>query len=261
MTASKDRQVLARPPIVEVALGVQFAPLQALAPLHIGRLWDRAYREAFPHWDVRPLLSRWVETFPAVPPRLGFRLTEQPKPARVWLLNQDRTELIQVQPDRLVYNWRREGPDQPYPRFQPIRDRFVQVFEALNGFAKEDLQQAVKPDHAELVKLNRIYDVTTLPEAVTTGGALPPRAEGLVEGRSCAFQLAKLSPDGKFLGRLYVIGEERTDDDGKAHVHLEFTARGPLPDRDPNKFFTLANDWINDAFQAWVDPKLIATWR
>jgi len=49
---------------------------------------------------------------------------------RVHFLNQQKTELLQVQRDRFLHNWRKVGSGDNYPRFE----RMIETFES--GFRK-----------------------------------------------------------------------------------------------------------------------------
>src|SRR5262245_26513290 len=98
------------PPVTEVSLGVQFRPLESLRVLHLGLLWQD-FRESFPNSEEHPPLPSVVETFgkPRAAPSISLELQELPSVPRVFFLNADQTELVQVQQDRLIRNWRQHG--------------------------------------------------------------------------------------------------------------------------------------------------------
>lgn len=66
-----------------------------------------------------------IERFGApAPAEVEVTFEEKPPVPRVWFLNAYRTELIQVQADRFVHNWRKLLRVEPYPCYEPSRERF-----------------------------------------------------------------------------------------------------------------------------------------
>jgi uncharacterized protein (TIGR04255 family) len=123
------------PPLVEVALGVQFKPLLGLRAIELGVLRDR-WREEYPTIQEQPPLPPTVETEPLSAPVV--QITVGPAlQSRLWFLSEDETELVQLQHDRLNVNWRRLSQDQTYPHYPAVRDRFVQRFRDLASIVSE----------------------------------------------------------------------------------------------------------------------------
>src|SRR5207249_8292565 len=101
-------QTCALPILTETALGVQFAPVEGWDIPHFGLFWHEI-RRRYPRFEVQPLLVSEVER-----PALEFKHPQPPSvelvsrpPVRCWFLNESNTELIQVQQDRFVHNWRK----------------------------------------------------------------------------------------------------------------------------------------------------------
>ena len=99
----------ANPPLAEVALSVQFEPLEQLRTAQIGLLWGE-FRQRFPVTEEHAPLDSVIERFgvsrtSVLEPRL--QMLETPPVPRVWFLNEAGTELIQVQQERFIHNWRR----------------------------------------------------------------------------------------------------------------------------------------------------------
>ena len=116
-----------KPPVVEVAVSLQFKPLESLRTPHFGLIWNLLREERFSqvedHGDIEPAFEEF-ETRPS--PRLGVRVQafdDAPPLPRVWLLNNERNELIQLQKDRLVVNWRQGVTEEPYPRYESLVPR------------------------------------------------------------------------------------------------------------------------------------------
>lgn len=120
------------PPVVEVALCVQFRPetvgLEAVAA------FASRVRDEFPSLETQPVLPPMVETFDLTPPPpqlWAFHLEPQASLPRFFFESKDRRELIQVQHDRVTLNWRDLWQNKEYPRYVYLRDRFKQVHDEL----------------------------------------------------------------------------------------------------------------------------------
>jgi len=73
------------------------------------------------------------------------------------MLNDAETELIQLQNDRFIRNWRRHhAPDVPYPSFEYLRPEFVSDYRLFLGFAREQNFPLIVPDQCEVSYFNRI---------------------------------------------------------------------------------------------------------
>lgn len=111
------------PPINEVVIATYFAPpLAALRSEHIGLLWQEI-RDDFP--SVRQRLP----TAPLVPLPIAPEDAEVFPMPRYWFIAGDSINLIQVQKDALMLNWRRQDMDYPgYTRVKPAFDKYYTVF-------------------------------------------------------------------------------------------------------------------------------------
>ena len=107
-----------KPPVIEVALSVQFAPLEEWGIPYFGLFWQKI-RAEFPDYSVQPPLASEIEPFdrPIVRREVQLMFTQQPD-ARCWYLTKDGHQLIQVQKDRFVCNWRKLDLDVNYPRYK-----------------------------------------------------------------------------------------------------------------------------------------------
>jgi uncharacterized protein (TIGR04255 family) len=75
---------------------------------------------------------------------------------RQWFLSESGNELVQVQPDRLLVNWRAGEPPEKYPRYRHMRSIFESRFTELAGFAKEQGFGDIDVVQAELSYINVI---------------------------------------------------------------------------------------------------------
>lgn len=160
MTANAISQSLPefdRPPVVEVAISVQFDELAKFQPAYYGMLWER-FRQQYPETDHQPPLGSVIELFDAKGVPHASLSVEPGMPAgRCWFLSADKLQLIQVQPDRFVVNWRKLDTDAIYPRYESLRDRFIRELEQFLDFVKQEHLGAFHPLQCELTYVNHLF--------------------------------------------------------------------------------------------------------
>ena len=157
MSASPPRGLPAfgRPPLVEVALSLQFKSLPGFTTAHTGLLWRR-YRDGFPLVEEHPRLEPAEEAFEsAQQPRVQISFGNKPPAPRVWFLSADRTSLIQVQNDRLVYNWRKANQQADYPRYEQVRSRFRKHVEVFAEFLVDADLGEISVNQCEITYVNQ----------------------------------------------------------------------------------------------------------
>lgn len=130
------------PPLNEVSIGLQFQPLERLKIPHFGLFWERIQK----HFPV-------VEHAPPIVGKSQESSEWFPLP-RVWFIDKSDTRLLQLQADRINFNWRfREGAD-PYPRFQTIAPQFFELLDTFGQFLAEADIGVISPTVAELTYVN-----------------------------------------------------------------------------------------------------------
>ncbi len=126
-----------RPPLVEVALGIEFSPVPGFGAVVLGRFADRLK-------DRYPV----VQEYPPLPPNPPIGLDDQngaglvvsmgAPSIRLWLLSQAQDQLLQVQRDRLILNWRAGTNSNSYPRYhETLRPAFAREYRDLLSFLKD----------------------------------------------------------------------------------------------------------------------------
>src|SRR6516165_10244436 len=91
-----------KPPVSEVALGIQFSSI--LNPVHLGRYYEKI-KSRFPHVQTQAPVPQVFETFGTAPivGQFGLPILMQ---SRMWFFSDDDNYLIQLQSDKLIVNWR-----------------------------------------------------------------------------------------------------------------------------------------------------------
>ena len=263
-----------RPPLVEVVLSVQFAELGGYRTLHAGLLWERKFREAYPEFSEHAPLDPVFETFGSrspAEPRFEIRQLAGPPVPRVWLINPDKTELIQIQADRFVHNWRKVGRAD-YPRYEHLKDRFFERLRQVEAFAESEGIGKIEPNQCEITYVNVIRveggaDVRTRPEAAL-------RCWSRVEADS-SDPLAKLPDmeDTRFSIRYVMESQERAPIGrllvsvapaiGEPALRLDLTARGAPSAASligVSDFLDLGRDTIVRTFTALTTPEMHKIW-
>jgi uncharacterized protein (TIGR04255 family) len=144
------------PPIDEVVLGIEFAPLADFTQAHMGVMWNEI-RADYPRTEDQPALidPAVLQSFPfqfspfGQRPGVGFR---------TWFISQDDQYVLQIQNDRLLHNWRRR-PGAEYPRFELLFDVFYEHFERFQRVVQELGLGPVVPKQIEVTYINWITDV------------------------------------------------------------------------------------------------------
>jgi len=102
------------PPVAETVLGVEFAQLPKFGAAHYGLYWA-TIKDRFPTHQVVPALDTFADEKPSRK-GISLQLLSHP-PFRCWFINREQTDLIQVQNDKFLYNWRKVVGSEAYPRF------------------------------------------------------------------------------------------------------------------------------------------------
>jgi uncharacterized protein (TIGR04255 family) len=137
-----------RPPLVEVALSVQFNRLESMRAVDLGLLWA-AFRDRYPHCEEMPPLEPIIES-----PGIQVEVLRGFVP-RLWLVDESGSGLVQVQADRFAYNWR-AAAGEAYPRYSEVRGRFQREFEVFRAFVAMHLKADIEPNLCEVAYVNII---------------------------------------------------------------------------------------------------------
>lgn len=259
-----------KPPVVEVALGVQFSPLSALRAAHMGLFWSQ-FRKDFPRTEDQPPLARAVERFdkPDLP---SFRIEPAPLTPRSWFLNKDGSQLVQVQQDRLVHNWRKVGANTPYPRYRQLRETFAENVRAFEKFVGTERLGEFKPDQCELTYIDHIEPGEAWKDFSQVDAVIRlwrPSETGMkilaLENVTLEINHLILGKDGKPAGRLHIrVTPVYRMSDHAPILNLEFVARGAPAGPGVDGilgFMDLAHDCALAAFTTLTTDAIQKSWR
>ena len=71
-------------------------------------LFYTTVKNTHPKTRYVPKLSKVVEAFPIQPTLPGLNFVTNPTPERIFFENNNRTKLIQLQSDRVGFNWKKQ---------------------------------------------------------------------------------------------------------------------------------------------------------
>jgi len=146
------------PPVSEVALAVEFSPLENWRSTHAGLYWS-LISNTYPQSETQPpppsQIEKYGEDFwvqPAV--RVEF---VNPDVSRFWFIADPPTKLIQIQRDRFVINWRQVKGDETYPRYsKEMRPRFEREWNEFKTFVSERKIGTVAVQQCEVTYRNEL---------------------------------------------------------------------------------------------------------
>lgn len=231
-----------RAPVTEVALSIQFAELAGFMAIHGGLLFQDL-RADYPRVAEHPPLEPVFENFDPISPSMAqFRLEAfgGPPPPRFWFEAPDGSYLLQVQRDRLVYNWRKRSEVQIYPRYHEIRVRFAREIERIGALLAHAGLGSLVPNQCEVTYINAItapgdVNLHAHPERAVRLWS-PPQPSGSqrreFEGAVLNARFLMRDELGTPCGRVYVnvmpsFMPSQTEPNSAARaLYLEVTARG-----------------------------------
>ena len=253
-----------RPPLVEVALSLQFEPLARLTTAHIGLLWQK-YRGQLPLIKEHPPLDPVLEDFgPPRPPQVEIAFANKPPMPRVWFLSEANTELIQIQNDRFIHNWRKAGKDTQYPRYEQVRDRFLKEVEVFAQFLDEERLGELSINQCEITYVNHIdYGPAAVDPSEVFANWTSLRASAfLPRPEDMLLRWRFRMPDQT--GRLHVMAQPAWDSNGRRIWTMNLMARGrPIEEglEGAFGFFDVGREWIVRGFTDLTSDSMHRHWE
>jgi uncharacterized protein (TIGR04255 family) len=189
--------------------------------------------------------------------------------ARFWFVDATSTQLVQLQVDRFIRNWRKGGPPyDAYPRYETLRPRFEQDWTVLLAFLE---REGLGPPEANMCEVTYINHVDLGAGWESLGEAhralrflkVQGQREALPEmPEAFSMNLRYLMPERR--GRLHVSAQpviRRSD--GRPVLQLTLTARGKPESpnlRDIAAWFDLGHQWVVHGFVDLTTPEMHETW-
>ncbi len=252
------------PPVVETVISVQFPELLGFRNAHFGTYWS-TIADKFPTPTDQARLPQVSENFPKryASQRPEFRVGSG-TPERVWFSSASETELIQVQPDRFLLNWRL-GEDNTYPSFEANVERFRSEFEAFQTFCERSGLETPAPQLCEVTYVNHIFpekgeSASGLFATVFAGVEWDLSDTFLPIPEAVTFNRVFVIPENA--GRLYAeasIAVLQDKPDQGDFVALRLTGRVLHKDEGPQDVagsLRLAHDWVVCGFACLTERRI-----
>ena len=221
------------PPVVETSLGIQFEGLEGFQSLHVASFWDRV-RDEFPRLEEHPPLEPAFETFGPRSAPLGapeFQIIKAPIQPRFMFVGKDDSELVQLQKDRLFFNWRKRPGAETYPRYSSIRPKLESLFQSLTDWARTQGLGEPRPTQCEAIYVNIIPLTTEVGKACGLSFVFPwlTGLMGTTEDGTFNFRRRLQNEAGESVARLYFKLQYGTDEESSRSARLDLHVRGHPP--------------------------------
>jgi uncharacterized protein (TIGR04255 family) len=207
-----------------------------------------------------------VEGLSGILPGPRLEVVESAPDPRYWLISEDDTEVIQVQPDFIALNWRRRDLAQlGYPGYDTLRPKFVDLISTL-GAGIEKLGGSLRLQRGEITYINVIRPNVVWTNHDNTHRLFDmPLPTGPYERAGFAYTRV-LERDKQFVGRLHVTLQPQVDwIKEQPLLTLIITARSTDFEATGNApflldFLDLGHDEIGRAFRDLATDEARAIW-
>lgn len=248
-----------RPPVVETVIGVQFEELTGFRAAHFGAYWDRIGRDRFPKITDQPRLPSTIEAFQRSLPNSLESIEFLPagSPGRVWFESAAGNELVQLQANRFLYNWKKSTQSEQYPSFEANREKFLTLWVEFRDFCSEMDIGKISPQLCEVTYFNDFppnpgESAIELFGRVFTGLTWKNEGNFLSKPERATFNRVYEIPDRR--GRLYVEAAIAVKvAESSELVRLTMTARMNCKSSTDGELFEeiqIAHDWVVKGFAA-----------
>lgn len=269
-----------KPPVAEVVLGVQFAPLTSMHVGHLGLLWDQ-FKSKFSRVEQQPRLPHVIERKgnpapPSLIPNISIMSSAELIP-RVWMHSADNTELIQVQTDRFLRNWRRyHNHTIPYPSYASSgRPGFEDDYKRFCEFATAQELGVPEVDQCEMTYINHVRPCGVWTEFSQMDKVFKGWSSGFPElmGTSantigCRVRQEVFDGEGRYVGHMFVEVDSGylpgSNDELTPVIQLQLIVRGrPLSDgiEGVMQFMDLAHNAIVKSFADVTTTEMHEVWE
>jgi len=234
--------------------------------------WEKI-RTKFPVVQEQQPIAPVIEVL-GLPPdqEAGMRveLLKVPPVPRCWFMNNEGSELLQVQQDRFISNWRKTPPGVDYPRYEHVREVFFDNFRFYEEFLGRERLGEIIPNQCEVTYVNHIHagEIWSKPGQlgkVFTVWAPTYSDEFLSEPEDVRFVIryAITDDNADMVGRLHISLEPKYSTDGNLVFVMVLTARGKPSASSAQgirDFFDLGRKWIVRGFTSITTQQMHDLW-
>jgi uncharacterized protein (TIGR04255 family) len=132
-------------PLTEVVAGVSFV-CPSFSTIDYGLFYEQI-RHAFPRVSTQPPIATTNETGQPV---------YVPSLPRIWFESEDQHELVQLQENKLVYNWKKFDGKGTYPHFAAVFAKFRDLLSQFSSMLERDQRGPLFEQQYEFSYINNI---------------------------------------------------------------------------------------------------------
>jgi uncharacterized protein (TIGR04255 family) len=267
----RDLPDFTNPPLNEVVLSIQFASLTGLRSAYIGLFWERI-RSEYPSVSEQAPIQAAYETFGIpnqVRPSVQIEMLMTPPLPRYWFERPNAPDLLQIQHDRILHNWRQQTDNsRVYPRYEAVKASLEREVAVFQKWLSEEGVGKIEPNQCEVTYINIIptgEDKHEHLERITPlwAGAFSASHSNALE-RAHVQTTFLFSVDDTPAGRVYVSFQPSIlPSDGSPIFRMEVTARGrPRGESlaDAISFLDLERDQVVRTFAAVTTQEMHKLW-
>ena len=240
------------PPIDEIICNVLFDPIANLRAGHLGLLWQK-FRPDFPGIEDQHLTNPIPDEY--------YNNPDTPPLPRVWFVHKDENELIQMQYNRFVHNWRKKRPDDIYPGYSVVIENFEKYLSCLEDFLSEERLGDITPAQYEITYIDNILEhegwetITDLEKVFPNFISLKSQNLPSTDIREFSWQILFGLPND--FGQLQLsIRNVRRLIDNRHLLRVEFRAVSNQPYKPMRGWFNLAHEFIFDLFSSLISDEI-----
>lgn len=237
-------------PIAEVVIGMQFD----------GKVFDNPYiynfyqdyKGQFPIIKENPALPSVIERIEGGAENKILQGFE----SRKFFINGNNSKLIQLQPDRLLFNWKRTTEQLEYPHFHAVLEEFMNIYTRLDA----DCDLDTKITQVEITYLDHIVLDNFQKTDFNPNGILDIIAfneETNINHLKFEIGIPKEELSGNI--KVNITSALRNQDKGKVLV-MENTCRGALGKLKKEEWFKKAHNELIDLFDSITSDNAKKVW-
>ena len=260
-----------RPPVVEVAISVQFDSPKLDGPQVMLR-WSEV-RDRFPKYQVAPPLPRSIERYDGPQtPEFEIQFGNTPVTPQLLMMTESSHEALQLQENRIGYTWRKLNREDVYPSYTDIREKFQEELNDFEAYLRRNGLSEFSPIQCELSYVDAILPEVGIWSSHSDLGKIIPSVEPrlndgfLPKEEEIHYTIAYIIQDegGHPQGRLRVVVEPRYLAPQQVPMFLmTTTARGAPRGENASAILDtldIWHDWILRAFVDLTSPEIHQAW-
>lgn len=257
MNTTEQRTIeFENPPIHEIVCGVLFDSIKELQLGHFGILWQK----------FRPDFTQVQNQHPIAPvSQEDFDDHTKLPPQRIWFVHRDDNEVIQVQFNRFLHNWRKQRSDDEYPGYETVVDNFERYLSGFQEFLTEEHLENLVAKQYELTYIDHILQnegwetLNNLEKALPSFASLKSQNMYSTAIREINWQMVFGLPHDFGQLQLSIRSGQRTSDNLPL-LRIEFTAHSNQPYKPRRKWFDYAHNVILEHFSNLMSDDIQERW-